>query len=316
VHLDNNIRYISDERLDLLGITKALWKKKWILFFVTLSFSGAGIIYSLSLPNIYMSEVLLAPSMEQGAMTQGQLGGLAALAGVNLGNSKSVDKTLLAIEIIKSRAFLGRFIERYDLLPKIMAVESWNMIDNSFVYNEDVYDETTDSWVREARFPKGEKPTLQEAHNVLLKHITISQDVSTGMVKLSVKHQSPYIAQSWATFIVRDINSEMKERDIREAVRSIEYLKTQVDKTNIADIKSTLFSLIEEQTKTLMLAHARDEYVFKTIDPAIVAEDKVSPKRALLCVFFTLFGFIVSIVFVFLSITLKQTSDRGRNSYE
>jgi LPS O-antigen subunit length determinant protein (WzzB/FepE family) len=43
-----------------------------------------------------------------------------------------------------------------------------------------------------------------------------------------------------------------------------------------------LFSLIEEQTKTLMLANVRDEYVFSTVDPAVVPELKDKPKRSLI----------------------------------
>ena len=42
--------------------------------------------------------------------------------------------------------------------------------------------------------------------------------------------------------------------------------------------------MIEEQTKTLMLAEVSDEYVFKTISPAKVSEEKAKPKpkRALI----------------------------------
>ena len=43
-----------------------------------------------------------------------------------------------------------------------------------------------------------------------------------------------------------------------------------------------------------MLSQVREEYTFKTIDPAVIPEDKSKPKRALICVLGTLLeGYLV-----------------------
>ena len=47
-----------------------------------------------------------------------------------------------------------------------------------------------------------------------------------------------------------------------------------------------------------MFANVRDEYVFKTIDAAIVPEEKSGPKRALLCILGVLLGGMLSITLV------------------
>jgi len=47
-----------------------------------------------------------------------------------------------------------------------------------------------------------------------------------------------------------------------------------------------------------MFANVRDEYVFKTIDPALVPEEKSGPKRALICVLGVLFGAMLSTLFM------------------
>ena len=79
----------------------------------------------------------------------------------------------------------------------------------------------------------------------------------------------------WVDWLVEDINTDMKIRDKEEAERSIKYLQSQIANTNIVEQKTLLYQLIEEQAKTLMFAEVRDEYVFKTIDPALVPELKV-----------------------------------------
>ncbi|MDA9285265.1 hypothetical protein N9P94_00270 [Pseudomonadales bacterium] len=59
------------------------------------------------------------------------------------------------------------------------------------------------------------------------------------------------------------------------------------------------FELIQSQTETIMLAQVRAEYLFKTIDPAVVAEEKSEPKRAMICVFGTLLGGVMAVMWVF-----------------
>ena len=60
----------------------------------------------------------------------------------------------------------------------------------------------------------------------------------------------------------------------------------------------TIRKLIEQQTKTVMLANASDEYVFQVIEPPVAPELKSEPKRALICVLGTLLGGVLAMVFV------------------
>lgn len=122
----------------------------------------------------------------------------------------------------------------------------------------------------------------------------MSQDKSSGIVKVGVEHFSPKLAKDWADKIVRTINEEMRSRELIEAERSISYLNAQISKTNLADVRTMLFSLIEEQTKTLMLANVRSEYVFQTIDPAVIAETKSKPSRALIVILISFLGAMLS----------------------
>lgn len=289
---------LADDEIDLRELFSVIWQGKWLIFAVTTVFAVAAILYALSLPNIYKSEALLAPvSDSSGMKVPGQLGGLAALAGVNLGGGGS-DKTSLALEILKSREFIGRFIEQHDLFIPIMAAESWNRATNSLQIDQDIYDSETKQWVRDVKPPFQPKPSLLETHEEFMKLLNVSQDKETGMVKLSIEHFSPVIAQEWVMWLVQAINNEMRERELSEAQSSIAYLTSQLETTTIADIRTMLFSLIEEQTKTVMLANVRAEYVFKTVDPAVVAEKKAKPARALIVILAVMLGGMFSVLIV------------------
>ena len=296
----NNMTIKNDE-IEFYDLVNAVWKGKWIIIFVTFLFSVAAIIYSINLPNIYKSEALLAPvSEESGLKIPGQLGGLAALAGVNLGGLKGGNQTALAIEILKSREFIGRFIEENNLFLPIMAAEGWNRLDNTLIIDPEIYDIEKQMWVRETVAPFNAKPSVLETYEEFMKLLSISQDKATSMVKISVEHYSPYLAKIWVDSLVKSINDEMRNRELIEAQKSIDYLTNQVDGTNIADVRTMLFSLIEEQTKTVMLANVREEYIFKTVDPAVAAEKKAKPARALICVLAMILGIILATLIVLL----------------
>lgn len=293
---------LADGEIDLRELFKAIWAGKWIVVITTFVFSVVAVFYALSLSDIYKSEVTLAPVAEESSLRiPGQLGGLAALAGVNLGGAGGGDKTALALEILKSRDFISRFIEQNDLYLPIMAADGWDRVSNQLVWDPKIYDQSSQQWVRKVKSPFQPRPSNLETYEEFKKFFTVNQDKTSGMVKLSVEHYSPYLAKDWIDKLVTAINEEMRQRELAEAERSIAYLNTQIAQTNIADVRSMLFSLIEEQTKTVMLANVRDEYVFKTIDPAVVSEKKSKPMRSIILVLSIIMGMLLSIMYVLMS---------------
>ncbi|NRB25036.1 Wzz/FepE/Etk N-terminal domain-containing protein [Shewanella sp.] len=292
----------NEDEIDLRELFSVIWQGKWLIIAITAVFAIGSVIYAINQPNIYKSEALLAPAeSEQGgglAALAGQFGGLASMAGINLSGGGGVDKTQMAIEVMKSRQFTSQFIQRHKILPDLMAIDKWNMSDNSITYDEELYNLSANTWVRVVNAPFKPEPSMQEAYKEFTKFVSVNSAKDTGMVTVSVEHQSPAVAQQWVTWLVEDINKVMKKRDVAEANRSSEFLTKQIASTNVADIRSILYKLIEEQAKTIMFAEVRDEYVFKTIDPALVPEEKAGPKRALICVLGTMLGGMLAVMIV------------------
>ena len=300
----------GDNEIDLRGLFIALWKGKWVIIATTFVFAIGSVLYALSLPNIYKADALLAPaeSSNGGGLSKmaGQLGGLAALAGVNLG-AEEFSQADLAVQVMKSRQFAEAFIDKHDLLIPLMAATDWDLTNNKLILDEELYNPDTAEWLREPNGLRGAKPTAQEAFEVLNKQVlNVNQDKESGLYTVSVKHYSPYVAQQWVNWLIEDINKVMRERTIAETSQNLAYLNAQLQKTAVADMQSTFYKLIEEQTKSLMLAEVQEEFVFKVVDPAVVPEKKDGPKRALICILGTLLGAMFGIVVVLLRFILRK----------
>lgn len=291
----------SDDQIDFGEIFSALWAGKPIVAGVSFVAGLLSVIISLSLPNVYTANTLLSPA-EQSAgglsSLMSQYGGLASLAGLSLPSGGDASKAQLGMQLMQSRAFISDFVTRRELLPDLMAVESWNVQTNKTAYDPDIYDDSNNVWTREIEAPLLPKPSDQEAFKAFTEILAISEDPQTGFVSVSIEHQSPYTAAQWLEWLIEDVNTAVKTQDVSEATRSIKYLKQQVANTSLAELQAMFFELIQSQTETVMLAEVRPEYVFKTIDPAVAPEEKSGPNRALICILGTIVGGLLGAIIV------------------
>lgn len=291
----------ASEEINLYELVCVLWRGKWLILATTVLCALAAVLYALSIENVYRSEALLAPAEETSgvdlARLRGSLGGIASLAGVSFSGGGS-NKIAIAIEVLKSREFLSGFIERHNLLPTLLAVNAWDKKQNRLIYDTTVYNPEKDEWLMVSADQEPSKPTLLDAYEQFLRVMTVSQNDKAGLIRVSVEHYSPYIAKPLVDTLVRDINDELKRRDVAEAKESIQYLSGQLEEMLLADMKNIFYELIEEQTKIVMFAKVREEYVFKTIDRAVVPEKKTKPRRALICLVAVFIGGMLSAVAV------------------
>ncbi len=264
-----------------------------VIIVVTALFVGLGIAFALSKANIYQSQVLLSPasnpSNSSGGLS-GQLGGLAALAGVQLGGG-SADKSLLHLERFKSRVFLTEFIKKHRLKEKIYAAKSYVWETEELLYDAD----------RLAQFDvDAEKPVSINMvfEQFIEDNFKLEIDAKTGLVALSVLHQSPFVAKEITDLLVKDINQVIRQEEISDANKSIDYLEAALEGTKVLETKKMFYQLIEQQHRTKMLASVKEEYAFKVIDPAIVPERKYGPNRALIVVIFALLGGVLATGYV------------------
>ena len=302
----------NDDEINLRELWAVIWQGKWLIALITAVAALIAVYISLNMPNTYKSTATLISTASQKqsgtAALAAQFGGLASMAGVNIGG-RSFDKTSMAIEILQSQAFLSEFIEKHELKPVLMAGKHWDAGNNKMIFDEAVYMQETNQWAWNTSSPwkKASQPTDQEATRVLRNSIAITQNKESGIVIISATHLSPYIAQQWVQWLVVDINQHMRQQDINEAEKSIGYLNNKLEETPLAEMKKIFYELIEAQTKTKMLAEVRDEYVLKVIDSPAVPEQKFEPKRALICIMGTLLGVMIGIIFVLVRVNLTSS---------
>ena len=213
----------QSEDLSLYGLF-SLFLKNWL----TLSICGFSVaiialVWAVQQPNIYKAETVLMPvTSDKGGLgaLAGSLGGLASMAGLGMSDAGN-DNTKLALQLVKSRAFIGEFIEQNNLLVPLMAADGWNLDSDSLTYNEKLYNVSEDKWLRQVKAPLKSEPSLLEAHAAFMKILSVEQEPKTKFVKISLEFYSPNLAADWLRKLVTKLNDKIRNIDIEEADLSL-----------------------------------------------------------------------------------------------
>jgi LPS O-antigen subunit length determinant protein (WzzB/FepE family) len=294
----------KNEEINLKEIFEIISNGKWILSScMTIGFTFA-IIYSLNLPDEYQSSALLFPaeSSDSISSTLNNYSGIANLAGINLPSQANDSNSFKAIEKIQTLSFFRNNIMPNIILPELMAVKNWDNTTDEIIFDKDIYDSNKNKWIRPYSSPQKQIPSDQESYLVFInKHLDVTTDNQSGFIRISVKHQSPYISKRWVELLINEINNFYREKDRSMAKQSVDYLNAQIAETNFNEIKEVMAELLKQQIQKLTLIEANEYYVFDYIDPPVVSENKIGPKRLLICIIGWIIGSALGLILIMLN---------------
>jgi uncharacterized protein involved in exopolysaccharide biosynthesis len=275
---------------EFFRVVATVWRARLVVVACIVVVTGLFAAFAFVSAPVYRSEVLVVPNKGRaaaaGGLAQlaGQFGGLASLAGVNLG-SDNTDKDV-AMSLLTGREFLGKFVEQEQLLP-ILFANRWDAAKRQW----------RTSWLR------SQPPTIDDAVKLLQKRVvSVNEDRRTGLIRLNVEWRERTQSAAWANKLVSKVNEEMRARATVDARRSQEYLRQQLQSTDVFELTQAIYRLLEVELKNEMLASVTTEYAFKVVDPAKTPQQKdfVRPRRFLLIVFGAFVGVAVGIAFALL----------------
>jgi len=104
---------VEEDEIDLIALAKTLWKGRKTVIKTTLIFMGIGLFVAIFSQKEYTASTTLVPQTSSGTKIGGNLGGLAAMAGINLGSmgSESGISPSLYPQIINSIPFQKELLQ-------------------------------------------------------------------------------------------------------------------------------------------------------------------------------------------------------------
>lgn len=257
---------VAPTELNLWDLSRLLWKGKRLIVCVALVVAAVATVIALVLPKTYEAHVLIEPVLKdsrEGGMGSalGQLGGLAALAGLSLNGGGAKAEALATLQ---SEVLTEKYIRDQNLLP-ILYAKKWNAQTRTWAVSD----------------PK-KIPTLWRANEYFGKDVrNVIEDKKTGLYTLSISWTDPVLAARWANDLVELTNNYMRRAAIEQAEANIVYLTAKADKTTTVEMKTTIYTLMQSELKSAMMAEGSQQFALKVIDPAVPPEKAASPKPVL-----------------------------------
>ena len=126
----------------------------------------------------------------------------------------------------------------------------------------------------------------------------INEIEENSIFSVSITTYSAVKSAEIANKLVKDLDEFLKNKDIQEAERNIEFLKKQLETTSLAGLNKVFYGLIEEETKRAMLAQGKEYFYLNIIDPALPSIQPSSPNRPVIIFIGGLFFGLLSCLYV------------------
>jgi len=239
--------------VNVVTVLQVAWRYRLLIGVTALLVVLAGLYLALTTRPVYRAEVVVTQvtndhNGEPGALT-GSLGGLASFVGLNNPAGASQE----AEAVLNSRYLTQLFIGQHNLVKEILGNTPRQSL-----------------WLAVDRFRT--------------KVLSITELKEKGTTTVALQWTNPQLVAEWANDYVALANELLRTRALDDSSRAIGYLKVEIQKTDSVEVQRALYNLIESETKTNMLANTRKEYAFTVVDPAVIPEQRVWPKRTLIVV--------------------------------
>lgn len=272
----NSLPQAYDDEIDLWELWDTVWSGRWLIIAITALFAAGGVAYALLAQEWWRAEVVLAPADKKalpGALSQ--LGGLASLAGVNIGAGG--DQEPLAV--LRSKGFSREFITEQNLMPVLL---------------------------KDVKSSDGKPLDIRDALREFEKVRSVTDNKKTGLVTLGIRWKDPEAAANWANLMVQRLNSRLRAQALAESQRNVDFLQKEMAATSVVSLQQSMGRVLEGEMQKLMLARGNEQFAFKVIDPATPPKRRDAPKRALIAIVATLAGGFLGLLAVFLRKAIRE----------
>ncbi|MBC8027670.1 MAG: hypothetical protein H7Y89_16875 [Steroidobacteraceae bacterium] len=280
-----------DDGLDIREVVGRI-ASKWKLLLVA-AVLGAAVSASILffVRDQFLSVAVVVPVTQSAggaSALNSQFGGLAALAGIDLGAG---DRSRESFATLTSRGLAREFILQNNLIP-ILFAEKW--------------DAKAKDWRAGVRVPNSE-----DAVNLYLRKVcTIAEDKKNNVVTVAIRWYDPELAARWANGMIDMVNDRKREEAISESKQSIEFLRRELAQTNMIELQQSIYRLIETQIGNAMLANVQRAYAFRVIDRAVPPKKKAAPQRTLMTLLGGFLGAALLAAFLFVRFSLEHGARR------
>lgn len=266
-----------EQEIDLIELAKTLWAKRRFLLKCCGVAVVVGLVVAFSLPKEYVTTVKLAPEISDPSKKMGNLGGLAAMAGVDLGSAAGSDAISpeLYPDVVQSIPFLLELfpvqvkdkkgelsVPLYDYMFDHQRSAWWGYVTSApfkllgFVMGLFVDEEGEPGELSSFQLTQDQTDVIKD----LQKRITASVDKKTYVITLSVRMQDPLISAALTNVVMEKLQGYITGYRTQKAKQDLEFTQKVFGEAKATYYKAQqAYAAFEDANKNIISASYRTE---------------------------------------------------------
>jgi uncharacterized protein involved in exopolysaccharide biosynthesis len=181
----------EEEELSLVDVFNILWRRKFLIIFLTFIFAAGSLTYALLATVIYRAECRIMPPSGNSSRMAGiaaQLGGLADFVG--LGGVSAPGQTLVGI--LQGNTVVDAIIDKFNLMEE---------------FSMDI---------------------RLKARSAVLKNLEAAEDAKSGIISVAYLHEDPQEAADIANAFVEELQKKLQEISAADAQQKRTFFESQL----------------------------------------------------------------------------------------
>lgn len=309
-------KIILDNTIDFRVIYNVLRNKKKYILFITFLFSLIGTGSSFLIKKQYSAEITLYPAKKDISKGLAQFQSLAVNLGMNTPNN---DQNFNISDVVKSR-----------LIANKMVNNQWKTSNGQFINLIELWKLNKSRWYEIKSKNETNSPfIIEKAIKKFNKHVQVTEDRISGLIKITTTLQDPLVAANIANFIGSEVelyiqkensaqstreklfiydrlsivkkeleSSELRLKDFKERNRgfedSPELFMTYSQLFREVEAKKEVYLTLQQQLELARIEEVKQTPILHILDHAVSPVSKSYPNRVMILITSFLIGLVYS----------------------
>ncbi len=223
------------EKIDLIAIINKIWARKKIFYKVIPITFIISVVFILGYPRYYITNIKLAPELNNSSNSIGTLNSIASSFGLDLSEMQTTDAItpLLYPNLMEDNKFI---CELFNIKVKSVEVKSMTYYDYLSKEQKPVIWQVPVDWLKEL-FKKKATPTKEilnpyhldkdkdDIAQAIRGNISIKVDKKTAIINIETKAQDPVISKTIADSVKKHLQEFITIYRTNKACNDYEYYK-------------------------------------------------------------------------------------------
>jgi uncharacterized protein involved in exopolysaccharide biosynthesis len=280
---NKNQEMAGEEEISLLDYWRVIQKHGKLIGRIVLVTVVLTAVVSLFMKNIYQVKVVIAPIAGKEGTTSSTASMLAQQFGiVQSGPAPGTE----IFNLLNSNILKHKIIEKNDLLP-VLFEDNWDKEKNT--WKRGGFSLNPMRLVRIVSRALNPPPTsikkdpgvpdTWDGIRALMKITKVTQNLKENTITITTEYKDPVMAANLGRYTLNTLIDHITDEAKRVAKINKDYLEDQINKNSDPFIKQKIYFLIAQQIETMMMAEVKENFAFKVLDPPMVPDKKIKPKR-------------------------------------